>query len=227
MYFLVMGANEHYDKMREYHDKKYAKKRYVWGTEQSEIVELLSDDLPIKSTVLDLGAAEGRNAIYLAKKGHVVTAVDFSSEGIKKAKRRASKKKVHIDTIVSGITEPEFVKSLGTYDAILALNVLQFLTPEDATVALSYIKEKTRPGGFVAISSFRGENPKYKRFEDYELQRIFNDWTRIHYKESWGRMLCDNRRVDTVEIIAQKLQPSILKRRQEDWIPTGPPPGDD
>jgi len=222
-----MGGSEHYEKIRIDSDKEYSKRRYVWGTKPSEIAQLLSVDLPIKSTVLDLGTGEGRNAIYLAKQGHIVTAVDFSEEGTKKAKRRAWKKNVHIDTIVAGITDSGFVESLNTYDAILALNVLQFLTPDDAAVALSYIKEKTRPGGFVALSSFRGQNSKYKRFEDFELQDIFNDWKRIHYKESWGKMRLDSRRVDTVEIIAQKPQSVVEKRRKEDWIPTGPPPGDD
>jgi cyclopropane fatty-acyl-phospholipid synthase-like methyltransferase len=220
-------GDDNYEKIRENNDKEYSKRRYVWGTKRSEIVEMLSVDLPRKSTVLDLGTAEGRNAIYLAKQGHIVTAVDFSKEGIKKAERRAHMNNVHINTIVTDITDSDFVASLGTYDSILALNVLQFLTPDDSEVALSYIKEKTRPGGFVALSSFRGQHPKYKKFEDFELKNIFNDWKRIHYKESWGTMRCENRRVDTVEIIAQKPWSIIEKRRKEDWAPTGPHPGDD
>lgn len=201
-----MGGDQ-YSKTREDYDKEYSRRKYIWGTKESEITRTLSADLPTKSAVLVLGAGEGRNAIYLAEKGHNVTAVDFSEEGIKKARRRALRKKVNIETIVSGITDPAFVESLSTYDAILAANVLQFLTPEDANFALSYIKEKTRPGGFVAIASFRGESLKYKRFEDFELTRIFDGWTRIHYQESWGRMRCENRRVSTVEIIAKKVAP--------------------
>ena len=226
MCFLVMGA-DCYNKIRENYDKEYSKRKYVWGTKQSDIAEKLSADLPIKSTVLDLGTGEGRNAIYLAEQGHNVTAVDSSREGIKKAERRALRKNVHINTIVAEITDPEFIESQGIYDTILALNVLQFLTPEDSNLVLSYIKEKTRPGGFVAISSFRGEHPTYKRFEDFELQRIFNDWKRIHYEESWGKMRCGNGRVNTVGIIAQKPQHIMLKRRMEYCAPTGPQPGDD
>jgi 2-polyprenyl-3-methyl-5-hydroxy-6-metoxy-1,4-benzoquinol methylase len=182
----------------------YAKRKYFWGTKPSELIVRLAQYLQPKSRILDLGAGEGRNSIYLAKKGHLVTAVDFSEQGMKKAQRRAKQNKVQIETIVAGISEPEFVQKLGVYDAITSVNVLQFLTPQDAAFVLNYIKEKIKPGGYAAISSFRGETRELKRFRTLELYNLFYDWTRIHYQESQGHMRSNNKIVDTIEIIAQK-----------------------
>lgn len=56
--------------------------------EPVKTVERLAELMPL-GFVLDLGAGDGRNALYLARKGFTVKAVDLSEAGIAKLNRLA------------------------------------------------------------------------------------------------------------------------------------------
>ena len=64
-------------------DVRYATDELVWTPEPNRwLVEALADRPP--GVALDLGAGEGRNTLWLARRGWDVTAVDFSREAIRK-----------------------------------------------------------------------------------------------------------------------------------------------
>lgn len=192
-----------YERVRAMHDRDYSKREYFFGTKQSRLGGLLAKELPAKNTVLDLGTGEGRDAIYLAREGHNVTAVDLSPEGIKKLENRARKRKLSIDTIVANIADKDFIARIGMFDAIIAQGVLQFLTPEDVNIVLGYIKEKIKPGGYAAIQAIRGTDSDYKRFEALELYNIFDGWNRPFYA-IYTAVARIGKPFKFVEILAQK-----------------------
>jgi SAM-dependent methyltransferase len=68
-------------------DERYAASDLVWSAEPNQFVVSLTDDLPPGSAV-DLGAGEGRNALWLAEKGWQVTAVDFSTAAVDRGRAR-------------------------------------------------------------------------------------------------------------------------------------------
>ena len=62
----------------------------VWSlTPNATVASLLADAEP--GTAVDLGAGEGRNAIWLAGRGWDVTAVDFSEAGLATGRTRAER----------------------------------------------------------------------------------------------------------------------------------------
>jgi SAM-dependent methyltransferase len=64
-------------------DARYATDELIWTSEPNRwLVETLANLPP--GPALDLGAGEGRNALWLAGRGWEVTAVDFSAEAIRK-----------------------------------------------------------------------------------------------------------------------------------------------
>ncbi len=224
-----MGGSEHYEKMRKGYEERYSQASCYFGTKHCSLAARLLHKLPPKSTILDLGAGEGRNAIYLAKNGHIVTAVDFSEKGIRKIEKRAKKNKVHIDTIVANIADREFVSKLGSFDAILANKVIQFLKQEDGNYAVEYIKEHTKPGGYVAISSVAGNADQLKFFKPLELYHIFDNygWDVRHYSKSEEKFREVKKLVDVVEILAQKPNTIVQKLPTPGFESTGPKPWDD
>ncbi len=64
-------------------DARYADSDLVWSAEPNQFVARECVDLP-PGTALDLAAGEGRNAIWLARQGWDVTAVDFSQVALDK-----------------------------------------------------------------------------------------------------------------------------------------------
>lgn len=69
-------------------DERYAASELVWSVGPNQFVEAECADLP-PGRALDLAAGEGRNAIWLARRGWEVTAADFSQVALDKGRTLA------------------------------------------------------------------------------------------------------------------------------------------
>jgi len=74
-------------------DERYATTELMWSVEPNLFVARECADLP-PGRAVDLAAGEGRNAIWLARRGWEVTAVDFSAVAIDKGRRLAGDREV-------------------------------------------------------------------------------------------------------------------------------------
>jgi SAM-dependent methyltransferase len=68
---------------------RYRDSELVWSAGPNQFVEAELSGLP-PGRALDLAAGEGRNAIWLARRGWQVTAVDFSQAGLDKGRTLAA-----------------------------------------------------------------------------------------------------------------------------------------
>jgi SAM-dependent methyltransferase len=87
---------------REAWNQRYADAELVWSAEANRFLVEAVTALP-PGRALDLGAGEGRNAIWLAERGWHVTAVDFSDIGLQKARRLAEARGVEVDWIEANL----------------------------------------------------------------------------------------------------------------------------
>ena len=69
--------------------------------------------------MLCLAEGEGRNAVFLAGRGHAVTAVDGSAVGLDKARRLAAARGTTISTVTADLAD--FVIKPGAWDAIVSI----------------------------------------------------------------------------------------------------------
>ncbi len=76
-------------------DERYSTSELIWTGRANQFVEAHLADLE-PGTAIDLGAGEGRNAVWLASRGWTVTAVDFSQVGLDKAQQLAAEHGVEI-----------------------------------------------------------------------------------------------------------------------------------
>jgi SAM-dependent methyltransferase len=83
-------------------DRRYAGAELVWTAEPNRFVVDELADLP-PGRALDLGAGEGRNAVWLAARGWQVTAVDFSAVGLDKGRRLAGARGVAVDWVCADV----------------------------------------------------------------------------------------------------------------------------
>jgi SAM-dependent methyltransferase len=79
--------------------ERYAATAMVWDTTPNQFVVEACRKLP-PGRALDLGAGEGRNAIWLAGRGWTVTAVDFASIAVGRISSRAALQNVTVNAIV-------------------------------------------------------------------------------------------------------------------------------
>lgn len=107
-------------------DERYAAGDLVWSAEPNQFVAAECGDLA-PGRALDLAAGEGRNAIWLARRGWHVTAVDFSQVGLDKGRQLAG-------------SALEGVDDAGTVDWVCA-DVTTWHPPESVDlVVIAYLQ---------------------------------------------------------------------------------------
>ena len=70
-------------------DQRFSEPGFKYGTEPNAFLRQAALQLAPGSTVLVPGDGEGRNGVWLAGQGHVVTSVDDSAVGLQKAQAQA------------------------------------------------------------------------------------------------------------------------------------------
>ena len=59
------------------------------------------------ATVIDLGYRQGRDALFIARKGHLVLGVDSAQTGIEQMLEEAESEKLAVDGVITDITNYE------------------------------------------------------------------------------------------------------------------------
>jgi SAM-dependent methyltransferase len=123
---------------------------------------------------LDLACGPGRNALYLARLGWRVTAVDASEVAIAHLRRRSSE----VDARVADLERGEWAIAPAAYDLICDFYYLQRdLFPR--------IRDGVRPGGVFtgAVHLIEpGRDPQFS-LEPGELRSEFATWKILYYLE--------------------------------------------
>ena len=83
-------------------DQRYAGRGLVWTAEPNRFVVAELQNLA-PGRALDVGAGEGRNAVWLASRGWQVTAVDFSAVGLDKGRRLAEDQGVAVEWVCADV----------------------------------------------------------------------------------------------------------------------------
>lgn len=99
-------------------NQRYAVEEYVYGKTPNQFVASVADKIP-PGKVLCLGAGEGRNAVYLARQGYDVVAVDSSDIGLEKANRLVKEFGVSIKTFVADLND--FVIENDAWQGIVSI----------------------------------------------------------------------------------------------------------
>jgi SAM-dependent methyltransferase len=182
---MALTGDSDYGDDRTAWDKTYSRDDYVFGKDPASFLEKQVDKLP-KGKVLDIAVGEGRNAVYLAKRGFQVDGVDISVVGLRKAKKLASENGVRINTTNADLNKYKIKP--GSYNVILNFYYLQRnLFPQ--------IKAGLKKGGVVVFETHTTDhlkNPGASGWEKEfllqpgELKKAFTspDFEILHYSET-------------------------------------------
>jgi tellurite methyltransferase len=180
-YQLITGDDGVVDRSRW--DALFSTESYIYGREPAVFLKDHIDLLPV-GKALDIAMGEGRNAVFLAKKGFGVEGVDISEVALRKARRLARENDVTIGTIQADLREYQIPEN--SYEVILKINYLQrSLVPQ--------IRAGLQSGGVVVFENHTVDqlnNPEGKTIpRDYllergELKSLFEGFEIIIYEES-------------------------------------------
>jgi len=124
---------------------------------------IFSNIIPKESKVLDIGCGNGRNAVYLAKQGHRVTAMDNVSQMVEITRRKADEEGIGQGVYVFEADMTDIPLSEGSMDAVLCIASLHHLPSDELRLkALKDIERVLATGGQALISVWAREQEKYQ-----------------------------------------------------------------
>ena len=156
------------------------------------VVRQVADLLPQSATVLDVGAGQGANALYLAERGFTVEAVDVSDEAVAQMSEEAIER--GIQKFSTRVTDGKTDLIREKYDLIISTYMFHHVTPEVAVELLDAMKENTNAQGFNILSVWLNKGIVFDRSEAKglsrffpgpgALQKLYTGWDIRMYKES-------------------------------------------
>lgn len=164
-------------------DEKYNKRSYIYGKSPAKFLAENFDYLNSESSILDMGMGEGRNAVFLAQKGHKVTGIDISSVAVKKARNLARERGVKIKTIVGSMNTYTFPKN--SFDSIICFYYVDRKLNKK-------IENWLKPGGILIYEAHTTKEYEKKKVKDdskdyylapQELLKMFPKFKILKYEE--------------------------------------------
>ena len=138
-------------------DQRYSSETYAYGTEPNDFLVSMFDKLPA-GKILCIGEGEGRNAVWMARHGRDVTAVDSSEVGLAKANKLAKARGVNITTVHKDLAD--FDIGVEQWDAIVS--IFCHLPPTLRADVHQRCKISLRQDGILLLEAYTPLQLEYK-----------------------------------------------------------------
>ncbi|MCA9670344.1 MAG: methyltransferase domain-containing protein [Myxococcales bacterium] len=162
-------------------DARYSTGDYVYGAQPAPLLVEQRALLPDGGRALDIACGEGRNAVYLAKQGFEVDAIDISAVGLRKARELAEGNGVEIRVGLHDLEQGSLPE--GPFDVVLCIHYKQ----RDLVDAIS---EALAPGGVLVVEIATVDNLELHKHPSRrflvarnELLAWFPTLRPLHYRE--------------------------------------------
>ena len=137
----------------DFWDARYRELELAYGDAPNDFLVSVADRLPERGRVLCLAEGQGRNAVWLAERGHRVFAVDQSVVGLARAHSLASARGVTIDTEMADLADID--PGEAEWDAVVSVFAH---TAADVRRALHRrVVRALRPGGAFVLEAYTPE----------------------------------------------------------------------
>jgi cyclopropane fatty-acyl-phospholipid synthase-like methyltransferase len=138
-------------------DERYATPEYVFGTQPN--VWLAANEALLQPGMRALvpGDGEGRNGVWLAERGLVVTSIDASPIGVEKAQKLARARGVSLDIVCADLRtwQPE-----GPVYELVVSAFVHIGSADRAAVHATYVAAMA-PGGYLILEGFTPDHLGY------------------------------------------------------------------
>jgi Cyclopropane fatty acid synthase and related methyltransferases len=179
------------------YDGEYLKAAYYWGLTHSalaeQVVKIMPDHARQGRRLLDIGSGEGRDAVYFAKCGFNVDALELSVPGLEKIREYSESAGCAVNALHADMIGYELT---GSYDVIYSMGSLQFLPLAERPKHFEKYKRHTRSGGLNAHLVFV-EKPFIKPAPDWQKNEYFYlSGDLAAYYHDWEIIQCEERIID-------------------------------
>lgn len=134
---------------------------------------------------LDLGCGTGDSAIYLAKQGWTVTAVDYVAKAVDKARAKAAAANVVVTFKQADVTRLSEQGVGQAFDLVTDSGCLHGMSAEDRDAYVREVTAVAAPGAYLFITAFvPGASFGVPGIDPDEVKRRFADgWTLLSWRD--------------------------------------------
>jgi tellurite methyltransferase len=163
-------------------DQRYSRPTFIYGKAPANFLAENYHYIPYEASVLDMRMGEGRNAVFLAQKGHKVTGIDISSVAVKKAYLLAQEFGVKVKGVVASLKDYKIAPN--SFDAIICFYYVDYALMEK-------MKSWLRPGGILIFEAYTTREQQNKKgavgeevyLKEQELLKLFPGMRILKYEE--------------------------------------------
>jgi cyclopropane fatty-acyl-phospholipid synthase-like methyltransferase len=191
------------------YDDAYRKSSDFFGTEPHDNLKKYFHLMDKNRLALDVGAGQGRNALFLARQGFTVDAIDPSQVAFDITARAAAEENLPVRIYCSGFED--FIPEKTPYGGILLCGIIQILSWQGIHLLVEKIRAWTTADSLVFITAFTIDDPSYENnasrlkkigknsflnedgephtyLEPGEILTLFDGFTVVHHIEGLGPM---------------------------------------
>jgi len=154
------------------YESEYLQKDYYWGLKPSSMCYKILQKLPPTKPLrlLDVGCGEGKDAVFFARNGYIVTAFDIADAGVEKTKSLAEMHNVNVNVFKANVLD---FRLDTEFDIIFSSGVFHYISPNIRQELISNYKRNTSIGGIHMFNAFVS-----KPFIDYapEKESTSTNW---------------------------------------------------
>ncbi|MBG9578480.1 methyltransferase [Bacillus thuringiensis] len=143
--------------MNNFWNDRYKSDEYFYGETPNVFIKEQAFRLINHNKVIAFAEGEGRNAIFLAKQGHKVTAIDYSEDGLEKTKKLAKKHNVEVHTKKVDLLADSL--PVDEYDA--AIMVFGHFHNDHQKMILDKMIQTIKPGGLIMFEVYSKKQINY------------------------------------------------------------------
>jgi len=143
---------------------------YLFGTAPNKFLARQAARLKPGMSALSVADGEGRNSVWLAEEGIVVTALELSPVAVHKAKRLADSRHVEVDFVQANVLEWAWPEA--AYDVIAAI-FIQFAGPAERTILFGLMTRALKPGGLLLLHGYTPKQLEYRTGGPSALENLY------------------------------------------------------
>lgn len=189
------------------YDKTYTNIKNMFGEEPEKILIKFINKIDNFKPVLDIGAGQGSNSVYLAANGFYVDAIDPSFVGLETINEISKKENYKINTYQKSYKD--FIPKPLPYSAILVFGLIQILSRNEINILINQINKWTLKNSLVFLTAFSKKDSSFKKYshewsnsgknsftdnngnyntflEDNEILNYFGEYIILHHFEGLG-----------------------------------------
>jgi 2-polyprenyl-3-methyl-5-hydroxy-6-metoxy-1,4-benzoquinol methylase len=168
-------------------DKIYSSAEPPFNAEPSAFLTRAVENV-VPGKALDVAMGQGRNSLFLARKGWQVTGYDLSSVGLSKAQESAAKAGLKIETVHKSHADFDF----GTDRWDLVVMVFPGTSMDDLEL-LRKIKASMKKGAMIVVEQFNAPPGEGAKGPANALFGTFQEFRVVRYEDvpdisDWGKM---------------------------------------